>query len=49
LFSEYRRYCYESGLRECSLKTFAERMRNSGFETTRKSYGMVINAIKKVF
>lgn len=48
LFFEYRQYCYESGLRECSLKTFAERMRNSGFETTRKSYGMVINATKKV-
>lgn len=48
LFYDYRVYCDESGLRECSLKTFAERLRNCGFETIRKSYGMVVNAIKKV-
>lgn len=48
LFYDYRCYCYESGLRQCSVKTFAERLRNTGFEINRKSFGMVVNAVKKV-
>jgi putative DNA primase/helicase len=49
LFVEYRSYCYDSNLRECSRKTFSDRLRNSGYELTRKSFGMVVNAEKKRF
>ena len=46
LFGEYRTYCSESGFKSCSSKTFAERLRNSGFETERKAPGMYVNAVK---
>jgi putative DNA primase/helicase len=47
LFSEYRNYCIESGFKACSLRTLADRLRNSGYQTDRKNYGTVINAEKK--
>lgn len=46
LFSEYRNYCIEGGFKPCSVRTFADRLRNSGYETERKSYGTTINAEK---
>lgn len=46
LFGEYRNYCHESGFKHCSLKTFAERLRNTGFETCRRKYGTAIGAEK---
>lgn len=49
LFSEYRSYCIESGFKACSLRTFADRLRNSGYQTERKNFGTVVNAEKKVF
>jgi len=49
MFSEYRNYCIESGFKACSLRTFADRLRNSGFQTERKGYGMAVNAAKKSF
>lgn len=39
IFREYQSYCIESGFKQCSLRTFAERLRNSGFETKRKGTG----------
>ena len=48
LFTEYRTYCIESGFRACSLKTFAERLRNSGYIIERKAYGMAVNAVKNL-
>lgn len=48
MFSEYRNYCTESGFKACSLRTLADRLRNSGYQTERKNYGTVINAEKKV-
>ena len=47
LFSEYRNYCIESGFKACSLRTLADRLRNSGYQTERKGYGTAINAEKK--
>ena len=49
MFNEYRNYCIESGFKACSLRTFADRLRNSGFQTERKGYGMAVNAAKKSF
>lgn len=46
LYSDYRTYCFDSGLRTCSLKTFKERLRNSGFQTERKAAGIYVNAVK---
>lgn len=48
LFNEYRNYCIDSGFKACSLRTLADRLRNSGYQTERKNYGTVINAEKKV-
>jgi len=48
MFSEYRSYCIESGFKSCSLRTLADRLRNSGYQTERKNYGTIINAEKKV-
>ena len=48
LFSEYRNYCIESGFKACSLRTLADRLRNSGYQTERKGYGTAVNAEKNV-
>lgn len=47
LFNEYRNYCIESGFKACSLRTLADRLRNSGYQTERKGYGTAVNAEKK--
>jgi putative DNA primase/helicase len=47
MFNEYRNYCNESGFKACSSKTLADRLRNSGYQTERKGYGMAVNAEKK--
>jgi putative DNA primase/helicase len=49
IFNEYRSYCIDSGFKACSLRTFADRLRNSGYQTDRKGYGMAVNAVKKSF
>ncbi|CAA7392074.1 DNA primase family protein [Chryseobacterium fistulae] len=49
LFNEYQNYCIESGFKACSLRTISDRLRNSGYQTERKTYGMAVNAEKKMF
>lgn len=49
VFSEYRNYCIESGFKACSVRTLADRLRNTGYQTERKGYGMAVNAEKKSF
>lgn len=49
VFNDYRSYCSDSGFKACSVKTFADRLRNSGYQTERKNYGMGVNAEKKSF
>jgi putative DNA primase/helicase len=49
LFNEYRNYCNESGFKSCQIKTFADRLRSSGYQTERKNFGMIVNAEKKSF
>jgi putative DNA primase/helicase len=46
LFSEYKNYCIEGGFKPCSVRTFADRLRNSGYQTERKNYGTTVNAEK---
>jgi putative DNA primase/helicase len=48
MYSQYRAYCIESGFKLCSLKSFAERLRNSGYTTERKNIGTVVFAEKKI-
>ena len=49
MFSEYRSYCIDSGFKLCSIKTLAERLRSSGYQTERRNFGTVVNAEKKSF
>lgn len=49
MFSDYRNYCIESGFKSCSVRTLADRLRSSGYQTERKNYGTGVNAEKKVF
>ena len=49
LYSEYRDYCIASGFKSCSLRTFADRFRNAGYQTERKTHGTVVNVEKKSF
>ena len=44
MYGEYRNYCIESGLRQCSIRTFSERLSNAGYQKTRKSNGVVVYA-----
>jgi putative DNA primase/helicase len=39
----YREYCKESGYTACSLKTFADRLRNYKYTIIRKTNGRVVN------
>ena len=48
-FGYYRTYCTESGYHACSKRTFAERLRNVGFMTERRNYGLVIFVKKVLF
>jgi putative DNA primase/helicase len=47
MFTEYRNFCNESGFKPCSIRTLADRLRNTGFQTERKGYGTAVNAQKK--
>jgi putative DNA primase/helicase len=47
IFKEYQNYCIECGFKACSVRTLADRLRNSGYKTNRKGYGMAVNAEKK--
>ena len=49
MYSDYRSYCAESGLKPCSAKTVADRLRSSGYHTERKGYGIGVFAEKKSF
>ena len=49
MLSEYRNYCIESGFKVCSVRTLSDRLRNTGYQTERKSYGMAVNAEKKSY
>jgi len=42
LYSYYRDYCKDSGYTACSLKTFADRLRNYQYHVQRKSQGRVV-------
>ncbi|MFI5150920.1 MAG: phage/plasmid primase, P4 family [Bacteroidia bacterium] len=47
LYSEYKSYCQDGGYNKCSLRTVSERLRNMGFQMTRRSMGMYIDVEKK--
>ena len=49
LFRDYQNYCNESGFKACSVRTLADRLRNSGYQTERKNFGTEVNAEKKSF
>ncbi|HMG66091.1 MAG TPA: phage/plasmid primase, P4 family [Chitinophagaceae bacterium] len=46
VYAEYKFYCSESGLREVSLKTFSNRLRDSGYETRKTMIGQLIYLTK---
>lgn len=46
LYSDYRTFCLENGFKSCSSRTFSDRLRNSGFQATRRNYGYVVHAEK---
>ena len=49
IYIEYKSYCIEGSFKACSVRTFADRLRNTGYQTGRKGFGTVINAEKKSF
>jgi putative DNA primase/helicase len=46
MFKDYQSYCIDYGFKCCSLRTFADRLRNIGYDIIRKNYGMAVNAEK---
>lgn len=48
LYSQYKSYCTESGLRACSVKKFSKRLENAGCSKIRKNTGFAFT-IKKMF
>ncbi|TLX23953.1 DNA primase [Chryseobacterium indologenes] len=47
MYKEYKYFCEDNGFKACSLRTLADRLRNSGYKTERKKYGTIVNAEKK--
>lgn len=48
LYSYYRDYCKESGYTSCSVKTFADRLRNYQYHIQRKSQGRIVHIDKLI-
>lgn len=49
MFADYRSYCNENFFKTCSVRTFSERLRSSGYQIVRKNYGMEVNSEKECF
>lgn len=49
MFADYKSYCTENGFKTCSVRTFSDRLRSSGYQIDRKNYGMEVNAEKECF
>ncbi|MCS5488915.1 DNA primase family protein [Algoriphagus limi] len=47
MYQEYKVYCLEGGFRPCNSRTFTNRIKQSGFDTHRKSLGYVVFGEKK--
>ena len=42
VYNEYKSFCHEDGYRSCSNRTFAERLRNKGYELTKTMTGKIV-------
>lgn len=42
IYKSYKDFCFEYGYKPVSVRKFADRVRNAGYESERKNYGMVI-------
>jgi putative DNA primase/helicase len=49
MFADYKSYCIENGFKTCSVRTFSDRLRSSGYQIDRKNYGMEVNSEKECF
>lgn len=49
LYEGYKDYCSASGYKQCSLRVFSDRLKNTGFILTRKNVGNFVDADKKGF
>lgn len=49
LFEDYKVYCVEGGYKFCTRKTFTDRLKNCGYQLTRRNFGLIVFAIKKSF
>lgn len=49
MFADYKNYCIENGFKTCSVRTFSDRLRSSGYQIDRKNYGMEVNSEKECF
>ena len=47
LYNEYKAYCMDGSYFKCTVRTFSERLRNSGYKIERKNYGNVVYIEKK--
>lgn len=49
MFADYKSYCIENGFKTCSVRTFSDRLRSSGYQIDRKNYGNEVNSEKECF
>lgn len=49
LYALYNIYCLENGYHKASNKTFSDRLRNAGYLTERKNYGLIVYIKKQSF
>lgn len=49
MFALYKSYCNETGFYNCSIKVFSERLKNNGYHTERKNYGIIVYIEKQNF
>jgi len=46
-YQKFKVYCLDSGYKPCSIRTLSERLRNLGFESEKKNYGLVVYLTQK--
>lgn len=47
MYKEYKYFCEDNGFKNCSNKTFSDRLRNLNYDIVRKTNGRVVNCEKR--
>ena len=47
MYKEYKYFCEDNGFKNCSNKTFSDRLKNLNYDIVRRNYGRIVNCKKQ--